>query len=217
MAIDHRRTPATLAALPANRRTPPAVVATEGVRSALGRTPIEALRGRQPLPPGSRLGRRSSAPQQPLHHQQLVHQVIEGPAGGLPVGIGDRFDQQRVGLAMLLRGYPPRSAILAPLAKLACAPTLIILGVIANDGVMANDLDDLDETERGPQPPQGRKLVIVDLRHPTIMPPSWPDIGRRRPATDQPPGSAAAGSTAAGCLQGRGHWKAGSAAGHATG
>jgi hypothetical protein len=39
---------------------------------------------------------------------------------------------------------------------------------------MANDLDDLDETERGPQPPQGRELVIVDLRHPTIMPPSWP-------------------------------------------
>ena len=30
-----------------------------------------------------------------------------------------------------------------PLAKLACAPTLIILWVIANDWVMANDLDDL--------------------------------------------------------------------------
>jgi hypothetical protein len=28
-----------------------------------------------------------------------------------------------------------------PLAKLACAPTLIILWVIANDWVMANDLD----------------------------------------------------------------------------
>jgi hypothetical protein len=35
MAIDYRRTPATLAALPANRRTPPAVVATEGVRASL--------------------------------------------------------------------------------------------------------------------------------------------------------------------------------------
>jgi hypothetical protein len=39
---------------------------------------------------------------------------------------------------------------------------------------MANDLDDLDEAEGGPQPPQGRELVVVDLRHPTMMPPSWP-------------------------------------------
>jgi hypothetical protein len=30
---------------------------------------------------------------------------------------------------------------------------------------MANDLDDLDEAEGGPQPPQGRELVVVDLRH----------------------------------------------------
>jgi hypothetical protein len=27
---------------------------------------------------------------------------------------------------------------------------------------MANDLDDLDEAEGRPQPPQGRELVIVD-------------------------------------------------------
>jgi hypothetical protein len=40
---------------------------------------------------------------------------------------------------------------------------------------MANDLDDLDETEGGPQPAEGRELVIVDLRHPTIMAPPWPD------------------------------------------
>jgi hypothetical protein len=39
---------------------------------------------------------------------------------------------------------------------------------------MANDLDDLDEAEGGPQPPQGPELVVVDLRHPTMMPPSWP-------------------------------------------
>jgi hypothetical protein len=39
-----------------------------------------------------------------------------------------------------------------PLAKFPCAPTLIILGVIANDWVMANDLDDLDGTGGGPQP-----------------------------------------------------------------
>ena len=35
--------------------------------------------------------------------------------------------------------------------------------------VMANDLDDLDETEGGPQPAEGRELVIIDLGHPTIM------------------------------------------------
>jgi hypothetical protein len=40
---------------------------------------------------------------------------------------------------------------------------------------MANDLDDLDGAEGGPQPAEGRELVIVDLRHPTIMPPPWPE------------------------------------------
>ena len=39
-----------------------------------------------------------------------------------------------------------------PLAKLACAPTLIILWVIANDWVMANDLNDLDGPEATRQP-----------------------------------------------------------------
>jgi hypothetical protein len=40
--------------------------------------------------------------------------------------------------------------------------------------VVADDLDDLDESEGGPQPPQGRKLVIVDLGHTTMMPgPAW--------------------------------------------
>jgi hypothetical protein len=29
--------------------------------------------------------------------------------------------------------------------------------------------------EGGPQPAEGRELVIVDLRHVTIMPPPWPD------------------------------------------
>jgi hypothetical protein len=53
-------------------------------------------------------------------------------------------------------------AILAPLAKLTCAPTLIILWVIANDWVMANDLDDLDEAERRSEPAQRRLLVGVD-------------------------------------------------------
>jgi hypothetical protein len=39
--------------------------------------------------------------------------------------------------------------------------------------VMADDLDDLDETKGGPQPAEGRELVIVDLGHVIIMPPSW--------------------------------------------
>jgi hypothetical protein len=40
---------------------------------------------------------------------------------------------------------------------------------------MANDLDDLDGAEGGPQPAEGRELVIVDLGHLTIMPPRWPE------------------------------------------
>jgi hypothetical protein len=39
---------------------------------------------------------------------------------------------------------------------------------------MANDLDDLDGAEGDPQPTHPRELVIVDLGHVTIMPPSWP-------------------------------------------
>jgi hypothetical protein len=35
--------------------------------------------------------------------------------------------------------------------------------------------DDLDEAEGGPQPAEGRELVIVDLRHQTIMPPPRPE------------------------------------------
>jgi hypothetical protein len=77
-----------------------------------------------------------------------------------------------VGLAVLLRGHPPRVCHPRPLAKISWASTLIILWVIANDWVMANDLNDLDGAEGGPQPAQGRELVIVDLGHVTIMPPS---------------------------------------------
>jgi hypothetical protein len=40
---------------------------------------------------------------------------------------------------------------------------------------VADDLDDLDEAEGGPQPAEGRELVIIDLGHNTIMPPSWPE------------------------------------------
>jgi hypothetical protein len=35
---------------------------------------------------------------------------------------------------------------------------------------VADDLDDLDEAEGGPQPAEGRELVIVDLGHTTMMP-----------------------------------------------
>jgi hypothetical protein len=38
---------------------------------------------------------------------------------------------------------------------------------------MANDLDDLDEAESGP-PAGAGPLIIVDLRHPIMMPPPWP-------------------------------------------
>jgi hypothetical protein len=34
---------------------------------------------------------------------------------------------------------------------------------------MADNFDDLDEAEGGPQPVEGRELVIVDLRHTTMM------------------------------------------------
>ena len=40
---------------------------------------------------------------------------------------------------------------------------------------MANDLDDLDGAEGGPQPAEGSELVTIDLRHPTIMAPPRSD------------------------------------------
>jgi hypothetical protein len=46
---------------------------------------------------------------------------------------------------------------------------------MVNDLIMATDLDDLDEAEGGPQPVEGRELVIVNLRYATIMLPSWPE------------------------------------------
>jgi hypothetical protein len=36
--------------------------------------------------------------------------------------------------------------------------------------VVADDLDDLDGAERGPQPAEGGELLIVDLGHVTMMP-----------------------------------------------
>ena len=63
--------------------------------------------GRQPLRRGSRVGRRSSASSSRRITTSLPIRS-SGPAGSLPVRIGDRPDQQRVGLTMLLRGHPPR-------------------------------------------------------------------------------------------------------------
>jgi hypothetical protein len=45
---------------------------------------------------------------------------------------------------------------------------------------MANDLDDLDGAEGGPQPAEGRELVIVDLRHLTIIRHHGRNIGPQR-------------------------------------
>jgi hypothetical protein len=47
---------------------------------------------------------------------------------------------------------------------------------------VADDLDDLDEAEGGPQPAEGRELVIVDLGHATMMPLSPLEHGAAAPA-----------------------------------
>ena len=69
-------------------------------------------------------------------------------------------------LLSLLRGHPPR--VLHP-------PRPLDRLIWRRSRVVADDLDDLGETEGGPQPAEGRELVIVDLRHATIMPPPWPE------------------------------------------
>jgi hypothetical protein len=110
--------------------------------------------------------------QQPTNHQQLAHQVIQAWRAACQSGSVTALTSSAwaspCSSGVIRRG----SAILAPRQAPLCS--LIILGVIANDSVMANDLDDLDGAEGGPQPAEGRELVIVDLRHMTIMPPSRP-------------------------------------------
>jgi hypothetical protein len=66
------------------------------------------------------------------------------------------------------------------------------------------DLDDLNEAEGGPQPAEGRELVIIDLGHTTMMPPSWLESRPPWPASSAtaskserqtaPPGDGAADS-----------------------
>jgi hypothetical protein len=105
-----------------------------------------------------------------MHHQQLAHQVIEGLAGGFPVRIGQRPGKEGMGLLALLRSHPPRVFYPPrPFDGLDWRRCQIVARVVADD------LDDLDEAEGGPQPAEGRELIIIDLRHPTIMPPAWPD------------------------------------------
>ena len=51
------------------------------------------------------------------------------------------------------------------------AHALLVRAVTDPDWQAASQaLDDLDGAEGGPQPPQGRELVIVDLGHTTMMP-----------------------------------------------
>jgi hypothetical protein len=51
--------------------------------------------------------------QQPMHHQQLAHQVIQGLAGGSPVRIAQRPGKEHMSLLLLLGVIRPGSAILA--------------------------------------------------------------------------------------------------------
>jgi hypothetical protein len=54
--------------------------------------------------------------------------------------------------------------------RLALLEGLVVVLVLA--GAMVDDLEDLDEAERGPQPPQDRLLAGVDLGHgPGRLPP----------------------------------------------
>jgi hypothetical protein len=66
--------------------------------------------------------------QQPVHHQQLAHQVVEGCAGGLPVRVADRLDQQRVRLALLLEVIRLVSAIAASLLGWLLVTAMISMG-----------------------------------------------------------------------------------------
>jgi len=90
-----------------------------------------------------------------MRHQQLAHLVIQGLAGGSPVGIADRPGKQRVGLLLPPRVIRRGSSIPSPPNRL----------IRRRSRVVADGLDDLDEAEGGPQPAEGRELVIVDLSH----------------------------------------------------
>jgi hypothetical protein len=66
--------------------------------------------------------------------------------------------------------------------------------------VVADNLDHLDEAEGGPQPAEGRELVIVDLGHTTMMPPFGVGQGRQaeRPGVTVKPANAPTATEPAG-------------------
>src|SRR4029453_2692942 len=81
---------------------PPALMDRLPNSSAWGLLPLHRVGPSLPL------GETLLGLQQPMHHQQLAHQVIQGLAGGPPVRIRQRPSKKRVGLLALLRRHPPR-------------------------------------------------------------------------------------------------------------
>ena len=126
------------------------------------------------LPPLHRVGVRRARGEALLGLQQSVshqhaHQPVEGLAGGSPVRIADRLVRSAWACFASLGSF----AVDPPSSPPGLTPPVPLPGVVADD------LNHLDGTEGGPQSAEGRELVIVGLRHTTIMPPAWPE---HRPA-----------------------------------
>jgi hypothetical protein len=117
-----------------------------------------------------RVGRALLGLQQSVNHQQHAHQPVEGQAGGSPVQIADRLVRSAWACFCCLGAF----AVDPPSSPPGLTPPVPLPGVVADD------LNHLDGTEGGPQSAEGRELVIVGLRHTTIMPPPWPEHRRRR-------------------------------------
>src|SRR5215218_11360132 len=83
------------------KRSPPALVDRSSNDTARPQPPLH------PVGPSLPLGETFLGLRQPVHHQQLAQQVIQGLAGGPPVGIAECPCKERVGLLSLLRGHPP--------------------------------------------------------------------------------------------------------------
>jgi hypothetical protein len=136
------------------KRSPPALVDRSSDDTARPQPPLH------PVGPSLPLGETFLGLQQPLHTSGL------------------RIRSSRAWLAV--RQFGSLTALVAA-HGLACAPqgscapgrpSSPLHGLIRRRcQVVADDLDDLNGTEGDPQPPQGGELVIVDLRHATIMPP----------------------------------------------
>jgi hypothetical protein len=100
-----------------------------------------------------------------MHHQQLTHQIVKSLAGDIPVRIADRPGEERVACSRSSGVIRRGSSTPHPLGGLIWRRCHIVARVVADD------LDDLDEAEGGPQPAEGRELVILDISRQTIMPP----------------------------------------------